>query len=76
MLAAGRADVIANPAAWHGQYGGYVQMPKEMSASPFADNAMALWDAMSERAQACAVTTRCASASGSARYPRARRPAP
>lgn len=36
VLAAGRADVIANPAAWHGQYGGYMQVPKEMSASPFA----------------------------------------
>lgn len=34
MLAAGRADVIANPATRHGQYGGYVQMPKEMSAGP------------------------------------------
>ncbi len=55
-LAAGRADVIANPAAWHGQYGGYVRVPKEMSASPFADNAMALWDAVSEDARAYTVT--------------------
>ena len=56
VLAVGRADVIANPAAWHGQYGGYVQVPKEMSASPFADNAMVLWDAVSEGAQAYTVT--------------------
>ena len=76
MLAAGRADVIANPAAWHGQYGGYMQVPKEMSASPFADNAMALWDAMSEGAQACTVTTRCASTFEPVRYPWAHRPAP
>lgn len=55
-LAVGRADVICNPAAWHGQYGGFVQTPKEMSASPFADNAMVLWDAVSEGAEAYTVT--------------------
>ncbi len=56
VLAVGRADVICNPAAWHGQYGGFIQTPKEMSASPFPDNAMVLWDAVSEGAEAYTVT--------------------
>ncbi len=43
---------ICHPAAWFGQYGGFMQTPKEMSASPFADNAMVLWDAVSEGAEA------------------------
>ena len=56
VLAVGRADVICNPTAWFGQYGGFIQTPREMSASPFADNAMVLWDAVSEGAQAYTLT--------------------
>ena len=56
VLAVGRTDIICNPAAWFGQYGGFMQAPKEMSASPFADNAMVLWDAVSEGAEVYTVT--------------------
>ena len=55
-LSVQRADIIAIPSAWYGQFGGYMQTTKDMSANKFPDNAMVLWDAVSEGAEAYTIT--------------------
>ncbi len=54
VLAVLRADVIAIPSAWYGQYGGYMEINSAMSAREFPQNAMVLWDSV---AQNCAAYT-------------------
>lgn len=56
VLTTKRADVIAIPSAWYGQYGGFFEINNKLSANPFPANAMVLWDAVSEGAQSYTIT--------------------
>ncbi len=56
VLEVNRVDVIVNPSAWYGQYGAYIMYNKAISANPFPDNAMVLWDSVSESAMAYVIT--------------------
>lgn len=55
VLAVKRADIIAIPSAWYGQYGGAMEINKEISANRYPDGAMVLWDAVAIGAQAYTV---------------------
>lgn len=52
VLAVNRADMIAIPSAWYGQFGGTMQINKQISANKYPDNAMVTWDAVAIGAQA------------------------
>ncbi|MEI8631615.1 carbon-nitrogen hydrolase family protein [Vibrio sp. PP-XX7] len=47
-----RADIIAIPSSWSGEYGGYVQVNQKAIANPYPAHAMVLWDAVAFSAQA------------------------
>ncbi|UOQ92385.1 nitrilase [Halobacillus shinanisalinarum] len=55
VLAVNRADMIAIPSAWHGQYGGKMEINRAISKNPYPDNAMVTWDAVAIGAQAYTV---------------------
>ncbi len=55
VLAVKRADIIAIPSAWNGQYGGEMEINKTMSANKYPDHAMVIWDAVAIGAQAYTV---------------------
>lgn len=52
VLAVKRADFIAIPSAWHGQYGSYMTMHPAMSANKYPAGSMITWDAAAMGAQA------------------------
>ncbi|QDR79700.1 nitrilase-related carbon-nitrogen hydrolase [Sporomusa termitida] len=52
VLAVKRADFIAIPAAWHGQYGSYMTIHPDMSANKYPAGSMVIWDAAAIGAQA------------------------
>lgn len=56
VLSVNRADIIAIPSAWSGQFGGFIQINENMSANKFPSNTMVLWDAVSEGAEAYTIT--------------------
>ncbi|WP_235851559.1 nitrilase-related carbon-nitrogen hydrolase [Heyndrickxia camelliae] len=55
VLAVERADTIAIPSAWNGQYGGEMEISKKMSVNPYPDGSMVTWDAVAIGAQAYTV---------------------
>ncbi|MEK5389815.1 nitrilase-related carbon-nitrogen hydrolase [Margalitia sp. FSL K6-0131] len=55
VLAVERADTIAIPSAWNGQYGGKMEISKKMSVNKYPDDAMVTWDAVAIGAQAYTV---------------------
>ncbi|MGD6843127.1 nitrilase-related carbon-nitrogen hydrolase [Bacillus infantis] len=55
VLAVNRADIIAIPSAWNGQYGGDMEIEKRVSANPYPDGSMVTWDAVAIGAQAYTV---------------------
>jgi predicted amidohydrolase len=50
-----RADIIAIPSHWGGEYGGWVNEPKELFANPYPDNSMIFWYAIAKCTQAFTV---------------------
>ncbi|MEL7563789.1 MAG: nitrilase-related carbon-nitrogen hydrolase [Dehalobacterium sp.] len=50
-LSVNRTDIIAIPSSWNGQFGKKIDMIKEMSANPYPDNAMCLWDSIAMSAE-------------------------
>lgn len=52
VLAVKRADIIAIPSAWNGQYGGEMEINKVISANQYPEGAMVTWDAVAIGAQA------------------------
>ncbi|WP_026692756.1 carbon-nitrogen hydrolase family protein [Peribacillus kribbensis] len=52
VLAVKRADVIAIPSAWNGQYGGEMEINKKLSANPYPDGSMVTWNAVAIGTQA------------------------
>ncbi|MFD1738166.1 nitrilase-related carbon-nitrogen hydrolase [Bacillus salitolerans] len=57
VLAVKRADMIAIPSAWHGQYGGEMEINKVISANPYPEGSMVTWDAVAIGAQAYTVVS-------------------
>lgn len=55
VLAVRRADLIAVPSAWGGEYGGPLQESEGLFAHGFAANTMCLWYAVAKTAQAYTV---------------------
>jgi predicted amidohydrolase len=55
VLAVKRADIIAIPSAWHGQYGGKMEINKEISVNKYPEGSMVTWDAVAMGAQAYTV---------------------
>ncbi|KOS69712.1 nitrilase [Lysinibacillus contaminans] len=55
VLAVKRADMIAIPSAWNGQYGGKMEINKVMSVNKYPENSMVIWDAVAIGAQAYTV---------------------
>jgi predicted amidohydrolase len=52
VLAVKRADIIAIPSAWHGQFGGKMKINKTLSVNPYPKNSMVTWDSVAMGAQA------------------------
>ncbi len=55
MLSVRRADIIALPTAWSGQYGGRLQISPDLFAERYPANTMSLWYAIAKTAQAYTV---------------------
>lgn len=55
VLEVGRADIIAIPSAWEGNYGGWLQEPKGLFTNPYADNTMVFWYSVAKCMQAFTV---------------------
>ncbi|MGM0829096.1 MAG: nitrilase-related carbon-nitrogen hydrolase [Bacillota bacterium] len=55
VLAVKRADIIAIPSAWHGQYGGEMEINKEISVNKYPKGSMVTWDTVAIGAQAYTV---------------------
>lgn len=55
VLSGQRADVIAIPSSWAGEYGTYVQVNQQAVANPYPERSMVLWDAVAYSAQAYTV---------------------
>jgi predicted amidohydrolase len=51
VLAVKRADIIAIPAMWHGQYGKPIELPSKFLVKPYPKNTMALWNTIAKYAQ-------------------------
>lgn len=51
VLSVNRADIIAIPSSWNGQYGREIDMIKEMSANQYPESAMCLWDSIAMSAE-------------------------
>lgn len=52
MLAVHRADIIAIPSAWNGQYGGWLDVSPALFAERYPEHTMKLWYAIAKTAQA------------------------
>ena len=52
VLAVNRADFIAIPSAWNGQYGSYMSAHPDMSANKYPEGSMVTWDAVAIGSQA------------------------
>ncbi|CAN5580213.1 amidohydrolase [soil metagenome] len=52
ILSVHRADVIAIPSAWKGQYGGYLDVSPALFAEHYPKNTMKLWYSIAKTAQA------------------------
>jgi len=52
VLSVKRADMIAIPSSWNGQYGSYAEINRDLSQNPYPDNTMVLWDSIAMSAQA------------------------
>lgn len=52
VLAVNRADFIAIPSAWSGQYGSYMTIHPDMSANKYPEGSMVTWDAAAIGGQA------------------------
>ncbi|MCF2132251.1 hypothetical protein L1I79_38450 [Strepomyces sp. STD 3.1] len=52
VLSVKRADIIAIPSAWYGQFGGDMEINKNLSANPYPKGSMVTWDAVAMGAQA------------------------
>ncbi|MFK4784941.1 nitrilase-related carbon-nitrogen hydrolase [Fusobacterium sp. MFO224] len=52
VLAINRADIIAIPSAWNGQYGSDMKINKIVSVNKYPKGAMTLWDSTAMSAQA------------------------
>lgn len=55
VMAVKRADMIAVPSAWYGQYGADMEINKVASANPYPEGSMVTWDAIAIGAQAYTV---------------------
>lgn len=55
VLSVKRADMIAIPSSWNGQYGHYAEINPELSQNRYPDNSMILWDSIAMSAQAYTV---------------------
>lgn len=52
VLSVHRADIIAIPSSWSGQYGGYLDVSPALFAERYPENTMKLWYAVAKTAQA------------------------
>lgn len=52
ILAIKRADFIAIPSAWHGQYGSFITINPDMPAKKYPEGSMVTWDAVAMGGQA------------------------
>ncbi len=52
VYAVRRADVLAIPSDWHGQYGGYLEVSAKLYARGYPQNTMIYWHALARTAQA------------------------
>ena len=52
VLSVKRADIIALPSSWRGQYGMWLQIAPDLFAERYPENTMALWYAIAKTAQA------------------------
>lgn len=52
VMAVKRADIIAIPTAWHGEYGGKVEVAPDLLVKPFPENTMFIWYDIAKYAQA------------------------
>lgn len=52
ILSVHRADIIAIPSAWSGQYGGWLDVSPDLFAERYPANTMKLWYAIAKTAQA------------------------
>ena len=55
VLSVKRADIIALPTSWRGQYGTWLQISPDLFAERYPDNTMALWYAIAKTSQAYTV---------------------
>lgn len=51
VLSVNRADIIAIPSSWSGQYGREIDMVKGVSAKDYPETAMCLWDSVAMSAE-------------------------
>lgn len=52
VMAVSRADMVVIPSAWHGEYGGKVEVDPGLLIKPFPDNTMFMWYNIGKYAQA------------------------
>lgn len=52
VMAVKRADMLAVPASWNGEYGANIAKDYKMSANPYPENAMCVFDALGLTSQA------------------------
>ncbi|MET1030989.1 nitrilase-related carbon-nitrogen hydrolase [Domibacillus tundrae] len=57
VMAVKRADIIAIPSAWNGQYGGEMEINKVISANPYPKGSMVTWDSVAIGAQAYTIVS-------------------
>ncbi|RIW38806.1 nitrilase [Bacillus salacetis] len=57
VMAVKRADIIAIPSAWNGQFGGKMEINKVVSANEYPEGAMVTWDAVAIGAQAYTIVS-------------------
>ncbi|HRJ72312.1 MAG TPA: nitrilase-related carbon-nitrogen hydrolase [Terrimicrobiaceae bacterium] len=55
ILCVHRADIIAIPSSWRGQYGGFLDVSPALFAERYPENTMKLWYAIAKTAQAYTV---------------------
>ncbi|MFB4164014.1 nitrilase-related carbon-nitrogen hydrolase [Alteribacillus sp. JSM 102045] len=55
VMAVNRADIIAIPSSWHGQYGGEMEINRELAEHTYPKHAMVTWDSVAIGAQAYTV---------------------
>src|SRR5262249_45677220 len=51
VLAVRRADILAIPSDWHGQYGGHLHVSEKLFARAYPKNTMVLWHAVARTSQ-------------------------